>query len=337
MNKLLLSLLTPVALFAINGPTIAPTGWDLYLKMGPSGDLVNNGGRFDSYISNAPIPSSATTAAPLAANMWCVDAQLQFQYGVNYRTNSLGFEEINGESTTKTGPQVNSPNQQPWTQGQRDVRYEDVQGYATSNNTSNGVDNFLKALPITLVNGTDGALFRYRMAAYLLDQYQSSTSVLLSASDPERRMLAAGSVGTGKYDPLNNDRNKSIINAIWRAMDTEYDTTNQGSANGDTLFWYTTAAQYVDTNWADATKWSKWAVVSAWVADCDPNNNSPCYVRNNNGSDANRVQTFLTERNPPPPSIPDNPVPEPGFYGLLATGVSGLFWFASRRKKNLEN
>lgn len=360
MNKLLLSLLTPVALFAINGPTIAPTGWDLYLKMGPSGDLVSNGGRFDSFISTAPIPSGSGQPLPVAANMWCVDAQLQFQYNVNYRTNSLGFEEINGEGTTRTGAQVNYPVQQPWTQGQRDVRYEDVGAY----NPSDTGDNFVNALrdlngdAIATSNAayTDGALFRYRMAAYLLNQYEAfsggtfgTAAGAANASNlGTTTVLAdnAAAYGKGKYDPkgpTSSARNTAIIKAIWAAMNTEGDSSgNIASPTSDAniLFWYKTATEYVRGNWNNASKWSSWAVVSAWVADCGSTNTAPCYVRNFNNTnygDANRVQTFLTERTPLPPTIPDNPVPEPGFYGLLATGVSGLFWFATRRKKNLEN
>jgi hypothetical protein len=32
-----------------------------------------------------------------------------------------------------------------------------------------------------------------------------------------------------------------------------------------------------------------------------------------------------------------SPVPEPGFYGLLAIGLAGLFWVATRRSRRPAN
>lgn len=303
-----LILLLPLTLW---GQLKAPQGWELYLKMGSSstGDLVLNGGRFDGQLSHTAIVS----ATPFY-NLWCVDAQLYFNWGASYRANSLGFQEINGESTTHSGAQQPGPNNAPWTAGDRDVRYEDVLGYASPN--PSGVDNFRQSLGLTLTGSAfDGALFRYRMAGYLLDQYEAKsanlgTTAVLALND--------ANYGLGKYDPKDSTRNQSIIKAIWRAMDTDFDTDDQGSANTNTLFWFNTAATYVNANWDNASLWQKWGVVSAWVNTCTPGSTSPCYVRNN----GDRVQTFLTE------------IPEPGFYGLLSVGLSALFWTASRRRKN---
>ena len=299
------------------GPTIAPTGYELYIKMGTgaTADLVSNGGRFDAQLSKTVVG----IRTPLV-NMWCVDAQLNFNYGASYRTNSLGFSEINGESTsrpTTTAPQA-GPNNTAWANGQRDIRYEDVKAY---NPNADPLDNFRFALKDTTgatISSNDGALFRYRLAAFLLDQYQAKGATRDLAG---KILLTGNAVGQGKYDPRNNTRNKAIIEAIWVAMDTDFDTNNRSipAANSNAEFWFRTATTYVKDNWSNTSIWSKWAVVSAWVNTCGPNpNNKPCYVVNS----GDKVQTFLTE------------TPEPGFYGLLCIGLSALVWATTRRKKN---
>lgn len=298
------------------GLTIAPTGYELYLKMGTgaTADLVSNGGRFDGQLSN----TAAKSQTPFV-NLWCVDAQLSFAYGASHGTKSLGFGEINGESTsrpTTTAPQA-GPSNTPWASGQRDIRYEDVNPY---NSNPDPLDNFRFGLQDTTgdaVSTNDGALFRYRMGAFLLDQYQAKGAALDLGG---RVLLTGGDIGQGKYDPRNNTRNHAIIEAVWVAMDTDFDTDYRSlpAANSDTEFWFRSAVTYVKDNWSSTSLWSKWAVVSAWVSTCDPSGNSPCYVVNN----GDKVQTFLTE------------TPEPGFYGLLCTGLSALVWVATRRRKN---
>lgn len=326
MNKLLgfIGLAIPTVLFAGPGQTSAPIGTDYYLTMGGSSaaDLVVNGGRFNGSLSSTQITSANTGAL---VNLWCVDAQLYFNWNGVYRANSLGFEEINGEGTTFPGQSQVGPGQTSWADGYRDVRYEDVQrpGVITSGPNfsinTNGATNYD---PAGTAAGEE-ALFRYRMAGYLLDQY---TSVATYTSDQTTVFVKGdGLYGIGKYTPTNttNGRNQAIIKAIWSAMDTDTDTggsNDQPALAGDVQTWFDRAALYVSTNWntqAAITEWSKWVVVSGW----DSNN----YVKNSGGP----VQTFLTER---PPSLTD--VPEPGFYGLLATGISGLFWFAARRRKD---
>lgn len=298
----------PAALWA--GPTIAPTGNELYLTMGPSNtaDVVINGGRFDGRLGTDPVNANNTLV-----NLWCVDAQLYFNWDTPYRANSLGFEAIDGESASGN----------TWTAGtggSRDVRYEDV---VAPNGVSNDtIANFRFATGYNPSGSDPGedALFRYRMAGYLLDQYSSlatfdnnQTTVFVDGVDTQ--------FGTGKYDPRNSARNQAIIGAIWAAMDTDTDGDDRPALAGDVETWFNRAATYVNTNWASNALWSKWAVVSGWAGTT--------YVQNSGGS----VQTFLTERNPPT-NTPNDPVPEPGFYGLLCTGLGALVWTASRRKNS---
>lgn len=294
------------------GPTIAPTGNELYLTMGPSNtaDLVINGGRFDGRLGTSP-----TNANNILVNLWCVDAQLYFNWNTPYRANSLGFSEIDGESasgntwTTGTG-------------GSRDVRYEDAlaPGAVMAGGNAATTPNFLFATGFNPPGADpddlgEEALFRYRMAGYLLDQYEGNGFVRPVGFNDETELTGA-SIGTGKYDPNNLSRNQSIIGAIWAAMDTDTDNDNRLPLAGAVQTWFTRAATYVNANWSNSALWSKWVVVSGWEGSN--------YVQNSGGP----VQTFLTER------IPDNPVPEPGFYGLLCTGLGALVWATKSRAKN---
>ena len=266
--------------------------------MGPANtaDLVINGGRFDGRLG-----TNSTNANNTLVNLWCVDAQLFFNWDTPYRANSLGFSEIDGESasgstwTTGTG-------------GSRDVRYEDAQA---PNSFNDAIPNFRHATGFSPAGNAPGeeALFRYRMAAFLLDQYNSVATFDNSQSTVFVNGVDA-QFGTGKYDPRNSARNQAIIGAIWAAMDTDTDSDNRDAPAGNIQTWFDTAATYVNTNWANASIWSKWAVVSGWTGTS--------YVQNSGGP----VQTFLTE------------TPEPGFYGLLCTGLGALVWTASRRKRN---
>ncbi len=276
--------LCPALLLA--GPTIAPTGHELYLTMGPSNtaNVVNNGGRFDGRLGTNPVNANN----PLV-NLWCVDAQLYFNWNTPYRANSLSFSEINGESGAGNN----------WAGGSRDVRYEDV----LAPDTNPATPNFRHATGFTPPSAPGAeALFRYRMAAYLLDQYSASSATGATTE------LTGSDVGVGKYAPVNSTRNQAIIGAIWAAMDTNTDSDDRAVPSGNIATWFNRAASYVNTNWNNSALWSKWVVVSAWAGSA--------YVQNG----GNTVQTFLSE------------VPEPGFYGALAIGLSALYAAASRRR-----
>jgi hypothetical protein len=152
------------------------------------------------------------------------------------------------------------------------------------------------------------------MAAWLVSQYNGGTNIMV---------------------PTATAQNTAIQDAIWAITDNNSSSAENGGAfyqisatpsvQGDPttsdLYWVDQALQHyvaVDT--------SAWAVLSWQV---DPNtgqiSNSPDY---NNGA----RQTFLVELDGGTVTT-QNLAPEPGFYGALALGLSGLALSLNRRKK----
>jgi hypothetical protein len=228
---------------------------------------LGGGGRFNGYAGTTSNPSTLI-------NLWCVDSQLTFNRGTVYQANILTFDSIGGTYN---------------------IRYEDL-GYGSAT----GTDYFRIALPasVSVANtAPQQAAFRYRMAAWLITQYQAGPTY--EASD--------------YYSPADTARNDAIQTAIWAAMDTQGNNPNL-TLSGDALTWFNDAATFVGNNYNDPL-FSRWAVVSAWVIGTSLSNTD-----GNPNSGLGVVQTFLTE------------VPEPGFYGLLALGLSGL-WLAIKRRR----
>ncbi len=179
------------------------------------------------------------------------------------------------------------------------VRYSNV---TDSGSAPNWTDTSLPSSPLA----------RYEMAAYLVSQYPGVAGNL---GDPQ-------TVGGGGSD--------AIQEAIWEIMDNgtygnpyvAADDPNNASA----------ASAYVSDALANyssfaATNDSNWAVVS-WNAD------APGGALNSTNH-----QTFLVDlaTNGPPNPNPTytglSPSPEPGFYGALAAGLSGLAFAVRRRRK----
>lgn len=305
-----------VSLWAIPpGYTQPPIGWQMYLQMGGNTagthDFVSpssgdDGGRFNGYISS----TGYTTSSANLVNLWCVDYQMSWSFNGQYRTNVLDFNEIDDENETYDGPNSGpgftasyTPTSlsNPWESPQhdyRDVRYEDVK----NSNASSG-DRFVTALPGSVSIPENAALFRYKMAAWLVMQY------------------------TDLYNPSNSFQNKAVQLAIWNTMNTSYDTdappsmNTSSSCNQNTSVsckayaLYKQAALYVQDNFTSSV-WDRWAVVSAWTSK----NGDQEFVKNK----GDKVQTFLVEI---------TPVPEPGFFAALGIGTIGLLAVAHRRRR----
>jgi hypothetical protein len=170
--------------------------------------------------------------------------------------------------------------------------------------------NWENNLSAYVANSNDPGV-RYEMAAYLISQYDGfGSSYYVSDSNNS---------GITTNDPTND----AIQEAIWAI-------TYQPPANGLDSFpnyfgnsavdaWIQTAA----SNYL--TLQSNWAVVS-WNVNNQTGTLDPA------GSGAN-AQTFLIEL-PGSNTYSNGPAtPEPGFYGALMVGLSGLFFAVRRRRK----
>jgi hypothetical protein len=147
------------------------------------------------------------------------------------------------------------------------------------------------------LGANDDVFNRYRMAAFLVSQYVGFPS---------------GPSGSGADD----QRNDALQRAIWKVMYNNslaqpFNFSSVDISSGVTggySDWIAAALAFV-TNSANDAFFSKWAVVS-WDINAD-------------GSLSGGKQTFAVQV-----------VPEPGFYGLLALGLGGLF-LAVRRKRTV--
>jgi hypothetical protein len=155
-----------------------------------------------------------------------------------------------------------------------------------------------------LGSGNDNPYARYNMAAYLVTQFSPfDTSI------------------------SNTPQNLAIEEAIWAITNNNIGTAQTaghsaiGANTGNTSVGYW--VNQAETNWqnfaADPTQ-QKFAVVS-WGAAADGTLLNGSYTANG------AMQTFLVE-------LPNGvQTPEPGFYGAMALGLSGLLLVVNRRKK----
>lgn len=104
--------------------------------------------------------------------------------------------------------------------------------------------------------------------------------------------------------PANITSNQSIQGAIWAIMHNSINGGGSSSISANEQTWITNAI----ANFASVDT-SRWAVVS-WAANADGTMQAN-----------DQRQTFLVEV-----------VPEPGFYGALALGLSGLYFFVARKR-----
>ncbi len=171
------------------------------------------------------------------------------------------------------------------------VRYQEINALAP---TAPGWTNDVNGASPGLVSATE----RFRMAAYLVSQYTGFSSNPVG--------MASGA------------RNDAIQKAIWAIMHNNVSPSGGTSVfdsynNADPLSTKETKSGY----WRDqavanftSVNMTKWAVVS-WIADNGILETNP---------DSADKQTFLVQV-----------VPEPGFYGALALGLSGLVVAVRRR------
>jgi hypothetical protein len=227
-------------------------------------------------------------------NFWCVDDQEVFAFGQTGTANITPLGSIGA-------PNANSP-----------VRYDNVgTGTYTWTNTTvpTGADSSL-TLP------TD-AQDRYQMAAYLVSLYNFSSNSTVDNNAIQEAIWAitnnnSGNGTPGQYEPGYSDLSLA-----------------SGPVNG-----YVQQAFEYYQNPTKGASLSNWAVVS-WGASATGVLGSGAYNASNSAN-----QTFLVELGTGSGTTGTGvsngggggATPEPGFYGLLALGLGGLF-FAARWKK----
>lgn len=190
-----------------------------------------------------------------------------------------------------------------------DVRFSNVTNGGTPGwlNTTTQGTSLGTALP-------SDAQARYEMAAYLINQYD----------------FVAGTA----------DHNNSLQEAIWAITDNSgysgggiYETGNHNlnpGAPGNQITLTADVNSWIQTALDNYTRVDPagWAVVS-WGANADGSLNTGPYY-----SDSPARQTFVIRMGGAP--LLNGQTPEPGFYGLLALGLGGLFVVIDRRKKKTQ-
>jgi hypothetical protein len=209
---------------------------------------------------NAKISNFATT-------VWCVDDQLYFSLGSSGHANVIGLNTIVTDDTR--------------------VRYGNVHNGTGSYRWTNQT-----GLP-------DSAQERYRMAAYLITQFDFRTP------------------GNAQSGLRSTSRNTKIQNTIWSLT------------NNNSPFTQAVGVRTPDQNWLSLARanytminLSQWAVVS-WTANANGTLGTRGYGSPN---DTAARQTFLVQV-----------VPEPSHYVLLGIGVCGLLFAHSKRSRSIQS
>jgi hypothetical protein len=175
------------------------------------------------------------------------------------------------------------------------VRYSGVTNSGTPQWT-NTTDGIGNALP-------SSAITRYEMAAWLVSQYNGGSNILSAAGTPQNTAIQDA------IWALTNNNSPSAENGVFNQY--------SGAANDPTndLYWVDQAL----TNYKSVNL-SQFAVIS-WLVD--PTTGDPSPVADYN---VGARQTFLVEL---------APTPEPGMYGAMALGLSGMLLAvnAKRRKR----
>jgi hypothetical protein len=248
------------------------------IKTSSGSSTTVTGGGFTAQMSkNGSTPYTATTT------VWCVDSQLGFLSNTALQANVTSLTNAGAFSSQ--------------------VRYGGLSGNTGGAYNNSTVANRAKFVyDVGLTGAADNALNRYKMAAYLVAQYNG---------------FPAGPADTLPLGGADNDKNDALQRAVWKIMYNN-SGSNKWSFSGldiaagapGGMNWVQTALSFIQ-NPNNQSFFSKWAVVSWDVTDSG----------DLNSRDTPDMQTFLVQV-----------VPEPSFYGLLALGLGGLFLAARGRK-----
>lgn len=236
------------------------------------------------------------TVAGYATNFWCVDDQAYFN----------PWSTSNGQVGQAN---ITLLNQVPAASLLNEVQYGNVTNNAGPAGTW-GNTNFFNGTSTVTLPGTAQA--RYEMAAYLVSQYPGSPNTIINNGTADAVQQAIWALTNNSTGPLGGSDPINVSNL------------GSNSTNG---YWINQALQFYNkingpgenALWAQFT--SQWAVVS-WEVNPD----GTLVSLNDRGTPGPESQTFVVEV---------APAPEPGFIGVLAIGLTGLFFVVRRRRDPL--
>lgn len=271
-------------------------GFDQSIQVNGNLGYQTAGGGGEFYGSLSGTPGTNTVG------FWCVDDQEAFSFGESGLANVTLLSDTALINSTQT-------------------HYGTV---TNSSNTSNpGQWLNTGALPApygsSSLASANTADDRYTLAAYLVTQYNGFDAGINGNTAEDDAIQQA--IWAITNTTLTTADDPGIYENNYRSL-----TATTGSANIDSVaYWVNQALQ----NAGNSVNTSDWAVVS-WGADASGN----LYEAPWNDSSGSTNQTFLVELSNPSSTTHNNGLsPEPGFYGALAVGLSGLFYAARRRKK----
>jgi hypothetical protein len=236
--------------------------------------------------------SQVGNSTPVLTNFWCVDDQLDFNFG---NTGLASVVRLNNVSSVPVSQ----------------VQYGNVNtGAGSPSWTNQSAANGFTALDNT-------AQARYQMEAYLVQQYSY-------INEPSGFNAAAANSGLAS---LSSSNNEAIQMAIWALTSNNspitggYNTTGISGLVSDpthNAYWINQALNAYNSGSLGSIP-NNWAVVS-WNVNNSGNTTSPYR------------QTFLAQIGGSGGLPGTSATPEPGFYGALALGLAGLGFAIRRRK-----
>jgi hypothetical protein len=152
----------------------------------------------------------------------------------------------------------------------------------------------------------DGATTRYEMAAWLISQYTGFAGGLVNDAKDRNIQNAIWDLTNNNTDGAENGGAHHVIGGL---VSDAYNPGDPDNHPGSEAYWIDQA--YKNYTTVDPFKWA----VVTWNVNPDGTFAVGNY-------DIGERQTFLVQL-----------TPEPGFYGVLSIGLTGLIW-AVRRRKN---
>ena len=166
--------------------------------------------------------------------------------------------------------------------------------------------------------GNNTAYARYEMAAYLITQYNGFDTTITGTAQDVAVQQAIWAITNNNSGIAENG---SAISAI----------TGNPTVNTTDAYWVSKALSNYQT-FASSSTSLEFAVVS-WGANSSGVLSTTSSLNATPQYSSGALQTFLVELAPGVVTTGAVPSPEPGLYGMLALGLSGLVLAINRKKK----